>query len=92
MATDAAQGAVLLFGGESYSGTVGDTWYLRHGRWKQLDPAGTPGSRQSMGIAYDRDRAQVVMYGGHDSFSVYYTDTWVWDGVTWTCVAGCASP
>jgi hypothetical protein len=45
-----------------------------------------------MGMAWDGNRRQVILFGGRDSPGGYYhdfADTWAWDGTTWTCLAGC---
>jgi hypothetical protein len=90
MVADRIRHGVLLYGGESSTEALADTWYWRDGRWTLVDVASPPGVRQSMGMAYDPARGRVVMYGGFTYPDVYYTDTWVWDGVTWSCAAGCA--
>jgi len=40
-------------------------------------------------MAYDVLRAQVVLFGGFNG-STDRGDTWVWDGTTWSCKAGCS--
>jgi hypothetical protein len=36
-------------------------------------------------MAYDRRRARVVLYGGHDGDRVF-GDLWEWDGTSWRLV------
>ncbi len=44
-----------------------------------------PPPRVHATAAYDARRGRVVMYGGHDaSFTVAPTETWEWDGASWT--------
>jgi hypothetical protein len=38
-------------------------------------------------MAFDTDRGVVVLHGGRayqNSMTVYFNDTWEWDGTTWT--------
>jgi len=51
-------------------------------------PAVNPGIRYSPGMAYDRNRRRIVLYGGiqqEDGGEPHYVfDTWEWDGRNWT--------
>jgi hypothetical protein len=41
-------------------------------------------------MAYDRNRGRIVLFGGINDINLppQLTDTWEWDGTSWTRVAG----
>ena len=77
----------VLYGGFSTSGnqTLGDTWTWNGVAWSQRQPGISPTVRSSHAMAYDRQRARVVLFGGWQNvYNNYYLgDTWEWDGTTW---------
>jgi hypothetical protein len=75
MAYDEARGRVVLFGGYALSD---ETWEWDGTDWTLLAPAISPPARQRLAMAYDGRRGVIVLYGGVGS--VYYGDTWEWDG------------
>ena len=87
MAYDAARQRVVLFGG--YSSTyVNDTWEWDGTNWIQRSPTSNPLWRDSHSMAYDAARQRVILFGGgQSSVSIFYGDTWAWDGINWTQVA-----
>jgi hypothetical protein len=90
MVYDSVRQAVVLFGGAShpYVGPgFGDTWEWDGSRWIQRFPASAPPARVGHAMAFDRSRGVAVLYGGNDvlnGVSMHYSDTWEWDGQTWT--------
>jgi len=61
----------------------------QEGTWEQKFPATSPQSGYYPAMAYDSAHNQVVLFGGVDSsvFSPspnYSSDTWTWDGSTWS--------
>jgi hypothetical protein len=52
---------------------------------------GSPGVRNAHGLAYDAERARVLLFGGADEKSVR-SDLWEWDGETWRLVASGGPP
>jgi hypothetical protein len=50
--------------------------------WSQRQPAASPGGRAWHAMAYDGARQHVVMFGGYNGGEP--TDTWTWDGLSWT--------
>jgi hypothetical protein len=57
--------------------------------------ASVPGGRDSMGLAYDVDHQDLVLFGGIAQFGqefMYLGDTWTWDGSGWTQRHPTASP
>ena len=81
MAFDAARQRVVLFGGYS----LGDTWSWDGATWTQRTPAASPPARYGHAMAYDAVRQRVVLFGGADTGDGRrLSDTWEWDGATWT--------
>jgi hypothetical protein len=85
MAYDAATQSVVLFGGNDGTVQFTDTWYWNGSTWTQLFPASAPTARTSASMAYDANLGAVVLFGGYagiweDSLS----DTWLWNGITWS--------
>ncbi|MGB9236032.1 MAG: kelch repeat-containing protein [Terriglobales bacterium] len=92
MAYDAAQGNVVLFGGDNGAvGDLNDTWVWDGTNWTQASPAANPPARASHGMAYDAAQGNVVLFGGY-SGGYLLNDTWVWDGANWTQAGPAASP
>ena len=87
MAYDEARDKIVLFGGESDAGKVGDTWE-RDGDgevWRQIPVGGiSPAARNAFAMTYDAARRQVVVFGGGGLDGLFRNDTWGWDGATWT--------
>ena len=50
--------------------------------WSAL--AAAPPGRSSPAVAYNRDRGVVVLFGGFGSGGAALTDTWEWDGTSWS--------
>ena len=98
MAFDQARRRVVVFGGESYvnsvSVTLNDTWGWNGAAWTKAQSAHSPSPRNFPSMAYDSQRARVVLFGGVDT-SGSRADTWEWNGDDWANVtpdAGSPSP
>ena len=53
--------------------------------WTQVTPATSPGPRSAQAMVYDEANQNIVMFGGSlDDTGDLGTDTWTWDGATWT--------
>jgi hypothetical protein len=89
MAYDSDRGVVVMFGGRKpgvyhYS----DTWEWDGTQWAQVSISG-PEPRYGHALAYDANKRRVVLFGGKSYVAdptedVYYSDTWTWDGSSWT--------
>lgn len=84
---DAANGAIVLFGGVTTNVTpLNDTWTWSGTDWTQQFPTSVPSPRNGPALAYDPSLSAVVLFGGAvgtccaDSLN----DTWTWNGVNWT--------
>jgi len=88
MAFDTVRGEVVLFGGTVNAITTffNDTWVWDGTNWTQKFPATSPTTpRFHFGLAYDAAQQGVVLFGGQGPNNTpLYSDTWAWDGTTWT--------
>jgi uncharacterized protein (TIGR03437 family) len=89
MAYDTTHGQVVLFGGNTDSSNLGDTWLWDGTNWTQVTPQNSPPARCYHEMAYDSAHDQVVLFGGgtSDLLSMntgLLNDTWLWDGSNWT--------
>jgi hypothetical protein len=75
MAYDAARGQTVLFGGDTC------VWDGR--AWAKMTRPGDPRVRSVHAVAYDPERARVVLYGGSLG-ETNGADTWEWNGSAWT--------
>lgn len=94
MAYDAADGYVLIFGGYTYNGAVGDTWEFSGGSWTNVTGSlsVSPSPRYEATLAYDAADREVVMFGGLDASGNFLAQTWVWKGGAWTLLHPSTSP
>src|SRR5262249_50780442 len=84
-AFDSLRGQSVLFGGNSGTVVLGETWVWDGSTWKQKTPAVAPSARFRSAMAFDPSRGRAVLFGGSDSILLTGTaDTWEWDGATWT--------
>jgi len=100
VAYDAANGTVVLFGGDIRNGDggfgiyLGDTWTWNGVTWTQQFPASAPAARGTSCIAYDTSLGRVVLFGGSSDYDSAQgrNDTWAWNGETWTEIFSAARP
>ncbi|MFT7581276.1 MAG: hypothetical protein ACI9MR_002951, partial [Myxococcota bacterium] len=104
LAYDAARGETVLFGGAEAASTSATcinadacvtTWLWDGESWRAHRPSDQltayPAPRFVPAMAYDPLRQRTVMWGCDDATCVT-TDTWEWDGQSWTRFAGEAGP
>ena len=93
---DEARQKVVLFGGFDGASEpqpwYNDTWLWDGVSWTQANPANSPPARSAHTLGYDRQRQQVVLFGGIGNGTPYSHETWVWDGTTWTKKTPVTSP
>lgn len=93
MVFDPSRGETLLFSGGRLVAPFGayqDTWTFDGSTWTQLAPAVSPPARPGGELVYDLWRGVVVLYGGTSASPIggsSLSDTWEWNGVTWTQIA-----
>lgn len=87
LAYDSTRDRVVLFGGISGNLRLDDTWEWDGTKWLNvsLDVPLTqrPPARERHALAYDAGRNVVVLFGGRGNGGPL-SDTWEWDGTTWT--------
>lgn len=98
---DAADGYLLVFGGDNYTDNLGSTWAYADGNWTRLNASDVPGTLSGANLAYDPNASEVVLYGGVRSFSPVLSNntTYTYRDGRWTAwnltpappprVAGC---
>ena len=95
LAYDSARHALVMFGGLvrfpnqtwDFSATAaGETWTFSDGCWHLQQPAISPPGRELPVLAYDSVRKVTVLFGGYDTAGAILSDTWIWDGSSWSQV------
>ncbi|HMG86783.1 MAG TPA: choice-of-anchor D domain-containing protein [Terracidiphilus sp.] len=89
MVYDAAHSQVILFGGSDGTGAQNDTWAWNGTTWTRLIASslnfpGQPSMRDYFSMVYDAAHSRVVMFGGELNNTNFYSDTWLWDGTSWS--------
>ncbi len=88
---DAQRNVWLLFGGQTGSVYLGDTWEYNGTTWTQRSPASSPPARSNATLTYDPVRGRAVLIGGQNS-NGYRDDVWEWDGSNWVNVTPAQRP
>jgi hypothetical protein len=91
MSYDGSRAVTVMYLGSNagYCWDAGGTWEFDGTLWMVRDsPSVPPALRWSHAMAYDPLRAVTVLFGGYDDFS----DTWEWNGTTWTERTPASSP
>jgi hypothetical protein len=87
-----------MFGGgkgnvSAPEGGLGDTWLWDGTRWLPQTPAASPPPRSFGAMAYEPNLHRIVLSGGGAANSdPFRSDTWAWDGTTWTDLTGRQPP
>ena len=93
MVYDSVRGVSVLFGGigdgdDLSSAYRNDTWEYDGTHWTRRVTAVSPSSRMDFGLAFDRHRGRVVLFGGITNNADFGSDlsgeTWEYDGANWT--------
>lgn len=102
MAYDAARDRIVLFGGfgcDSPGGNLADTWEWDGTTWLDRTNSFYPAARSWHAMTYNEDRQRVVLFGGGVNKIALgnigagsFSDTWEWDGSSWTQPAILNSP
>ena len=100
-----ARGAITRWRTTNLHQQVGDLWQARAPAGSsaipgygtvpigaQKSPAASPPTRQYPVMVYDAARQNTVMFGGLNNVTGAFSDTWLWNGTTWTQAAPAASP
>ncbi len=85
-AYDESRGLPLSFGGRVGGSTISDTTRVWNGsQWVSLDPQIRPMRRLSAAMAFDGVTGRMLLFGGSESPTD--SQTWAWDGTTWSVAA-----
>jgi len=81
MVYDSDRKVIVLFGGFSASGRIGDTWIynVAANAWTNVSPQMSPSRRSDPGAAYDGKAKRVVIFGGYGLGDKIQSDTWAFD-------------
>jgi hypothetical protein len=82
MVYDDSRGVIVLFGGwDQKNGNkyLNDTWEFDGQDWTEIKTSTLPQARHWHTMAYDRQRARVLLVGGG-----FVSDTWEYDGKDWS--------
>lgn len=99
MTYDAADGYILLFGGQAGAvgpreggGAQNSTWAFRGGQWTELFPKVQPSARYAPCMTYDARDGNVLLFGGAPGETTQGGDTWTYLNGSWTQVSPAQSP
>ncbi|MCB9878025.1 MAG: hypothetical protein H6835_10530 [Planctomycetes bacterium] len=87
-------GGLILFGGLTPA-LSNQTWLYDGADWTLLTPPTSPTGRFGAELIYDQARGVAVLYGGLNSpisIPPPTSETWEWDGATWSLAAPAANP
>jgi hypothetical protein len=96
-AYDRARDETVVFGGIAQTAgapDLGDTWTWDGRRWQRHDPATSPSARAGAVMSFAPTVGRVVLFGGtrHGATTTVLSDTWAWDGATWTRLPATRTP
>jgi cysteine-rich repeat protein len=77
MVYDAARRRVVVFGGQSDTASLNDSWDWDGTTWAPLSPTPLPSPRHHQAMAYDAARGDLLMFGGDDGSVLGLSDTWL---------------
>jgi hypothetical protein len=85
LAYDWVSSSLILFG-TTYPAEEIQTWAWKEGNWTQLHPAAQPSGagHYSYDLASDARTKRVLAFGGCCAQDVLPSQTWSWDGTTWS--------
>ena len=92
---DAADGYLVLFGGQNTGTTLQDTWTFSAGSWMNVTSTSYPSSRSLASIVYDVADGYLVLFGGFSVSSGTTSglgDTWKYVAGSWTNITAAISP
>jgi Galactose oxidase, central domain len=89
-----AQAGAVLFGGKSVATVFADLWQWDGASWtlESITDGGTTGPSPRWAAALAPLNGAVVLFGGKVTGNGHVSDTWIWDGTSWTEVLPAQSP
>ena len=70
--------SILLFGGEVGGAVSPDLWAFDGQSWQKREAPSAPPGRAHTAVAYDGQRAALVVFGGAGADATPLADTWTW--------------
>ncbi len=93
---DAADGYVLLFGGNNGTSPLGDTWVYKGGEWTELHPNPSPPAESGGSLVFDPSTGYCILFGGTGANptgpGAVYNTTWAFKGGQWFNLTTSVSP
>jgi hypothetical protein len=86
MVYDSDNGTVVVFGGQTDSGSLSnDTWVWNGSTWARFPGSRiqAPPARQLAAMAFDPILHQLILFGGETATDQPLGDTWAWNGASW---------
>ncbi|MFQ5599157.1 MAG: T9SS type A sorting domain-containing protein [Candidatus Krumholzibacteriia bacterium] len=87
LAYDANRHVTVRYGGTTNTGRSRSTFEYAGTAWTLITNNSAPGYRSKLAMEFDAGLGSVVMFGGQAPGGVLKSDTWTWDGTTWTQIA-----
>jgi hypothetical protein len=91
---DPQRGRAVLFGGVAAGVDFADTWEWDGATWFLVPTTTAPSARHTARMVRDVNGARTVLAGGQQQGAngsvTFLTDTWAYDGVTWSSLGGAA--
>lgn len=99
VAFDQKRSVWVLFGGSNAIAALTETWISNGSTWTKQSPTTSPTGRiaglfEVSFMAWDPSHGRALLFGGSvaDQSKASLGDTWTWDGINWTQLAGSTTP
>ena len=97
MIYDSKNNLFVLFGGERYVYSLGDTWVFNPSTssWSDVTPSSSPPQRARAAMAFDAKTGKTLLFGGlNKAVGSLLNDTWLYDAATntWQQAATATAP
>lgn len=93
MVYDPFRRRTMIFGGQAGSVALDDLWEWDGTSWTEVVTPVRPPPRAHHMMAFDTANRCIVLFGGWDSLgTLYYSDTWTWNGSVWQQQAPAVEP
>jgi hypothetical protein len=94
LAYDASSRQLIWFEADAFPTDGSSTWGWDGSNWHELSPASSPPlATGAPSLAYDSSTGQLVLYASFQGAGgTYSSETWTWDGDTWSLQTPATSP
>lgn len=81
---DPVRNRLIAFGGQATT-FANTTWEWNGTQWLTATPTSSPTARARAAMVFDRARGNIVLFGGNTGGATgFSSQTWTYDGTTWT--------